>query len=105
MHRFDGGYNKEIASNLTDSIHKHQPNAVVFQGFGVSGNPTRWIGTEAGTAPYPNWSTNDGNAPGGGDPNGTDFVPGEVDTTLQTGDEWFYHTGQAIRTLSELQAV
>ena len=77
----------------------------MFQGYGVSSNPTRWIGTEAGTAPYPNWSPNDANAPGGGDPQGANFVPGEVDTTLQLNDEWFYVKGHGIRTLAELQTV
>ena len=52
----------------------------------------------------PNWSTNDGNKPGGGDPDGTAFVPGEVDTTLQENDLWFYQKGHAIRSLQELRA-
>ena len=86
--RFDGGYAPTIKSNLSALIESLQPNAAVFQGFGVSNNPTRWIGTEAGTAPYPNWSSNNGNAPGGGSPAGSDFVPGEVDTTLQNSDQW-----------------
>jgi alpha-L-fucosidase len=84
---FDGGYAPDIKTNLSELINKLQPNAAVFNGFGVANSPLRWIGTEAGTAPYPNWSTNDGRTPGGGDPAGADFVPGEVDTTLQENDQ------------------
>ena len=85
--RFDGGYSPTIKSNLSTLINSLQPNAAVFQGYGVAKNPLRWIGTEAGTAPYPNWSSNNGNKAGGGAYDGTDFVPGEVDTTLQEGDQ------------------
>jgi hypothetical protein len=31
------------------------------------------------------------------------FCPGESDTTLQNGDQWFYDAKGGIRTLAELQ--
>ena len=33
------------------------------------------------------------------------FCPGESDTTLQNGDQWFYNADIGIRTLSELPNV
>ena len=49
----------------TAACDRLQPNAIVFQGAGVSANPVRWIGTEAGVAPYRNWSRDSGAAAGG----------------------------------------
>jgi hypothetical protein len=48
----------------------------------------RWAGTEEGIAPYPCWSTTNGNNHGAGDPNGADWYPAETDFTLQNGDLW-----------------
>ena len=45
---FDGGYSQSIATNLSSLLTTLQPEATVFQGFGVSSNPVRWIGTEVG---------------------------------------------------------
>jgi hypothetical protein len=41
-----------------------------------------------GIAPDPNWST--GVTNNGGDPDNPIFCPAECDTTLQTGDRWFW---------------
>ena len=41
---------------------------------GLSKNAIRWIGTEAGRAPDPNWSTGES---GGGDPNSPVWCPAE----------------------------
>jgi|EP01043_Picozoa_sp_COSAG02_P085258 hypothetical protein len=41
----------------------------------------------------------------GGDPNSDMFNPGESDTTLQNGDQWFYDAKGGIRSLAELQDV
>lgn len=41
---------------------------------GLSKNAIRWIGTEAGRAPDPNWSTGES---GGGDPKSTVWCPAE----------------------------
>ena len=73
-----------------------QPNAVAFNGCVVKGgkqtkdtcitpNSLRWIGTEAGVAPDPNWSSGFNK---GGDPASDMFCPGESDTTLQNSDAW-----------------
>ena len=73
-----------------------QPNAVAFNGCVVKGgkqtkdtcitpNSLRWIGTEAGVAPDPNWSSGFNK---GGDPTSDMFCPGESDTTLQNSDAW-----------------
>ena len=73
---------------ITALLNELQPSATAFNGYGVSKNPIRWIGTERGSAPDPNWST--GTTEDGGDPNSPIFNPGECDTTLQSSDRWFY---------------
>ena len=85
---FDGGYTASLKDPITALLDQLQPQAVAFNGYGVSKNPARWIGTEMGVAPDPNWST--GTADGGGDPNSPVFNPAECDTTLQTHDRWFW---------------
>jgi len=102
---FDGGYHHEIKEKLSELLEHTQPHALVFGGYGVAKNPVRWIGTEAGKAPYPNWSTSSHGKSGGGDADGLYWVPGESDTTLQENDVWFYVKGHPIRSLRELQNV
>lgn len=41
----------------------------------------------------------------GGDPQSPYFCPGECDTTLQTGDRWFYGVNQTLRSLEEMKDV
>lgn len=65
-----------------------QPQAIAFNGYGLTPNPARWINNEAGEAPDPNWST--GTNDGGGDPDSSVFCPAECDTTLQNQDRWFW---------------
>jgi hypothetical protein len=77
-----------MKDTITALLAELQPQAVVFIGYGVSKNPVRWIGTEFGVAPDPNWST--GVTYDGGDPDSPIFCPGECDTTLQSGNRWFY---------------
>jgi hypothetical protein len=73
---------------ITALLAEVQPHSVAFNGYGVSKNPVRWIGTEMGVAPDPNWST--GTTNDGGDPDSSVFCPAECDTTLQSKDRWFY---------------
>lgn len=73
---------------ITKLLNNLQPHAVVFNGYGVTTNPVRWIGTERGAAPDPNWST--GTTNDGGDPDSSIFCPAECDTTLQNNDRWFW---------------
>jgi len=100
---FDGGYSAELKSSLTELLAKFQPNSNAFNGFGISKNPLRWIGTEAGQAPDPTWST--GVTNDGGDPNSPFWCPAECDTTLQNRDRWFYNATIGIRSLDELIGV
>ena len=96
---------------VSSTLAKTQPNAMAFnacinQGSKnntpancITKNAIRWIGTEAGTAPDPNWSTGYSK---GGDPDANIYQPGECDTTLQNGDQWFYNAKVGIRSLPEL---
>ncbi|CAF1121364.1 unnamed protein product [Rotaria sp. Silwood1] len=97
---FDGGYTSTLKNPITTLLANLQPQAVAFNGYGVSPNPVRWIGTEMGVAPDPNWST--GITNDGGDPNSPIFCPAECDTTLQNGDRWFWGVNATLRSLSEL---
>lgn len=81
-------YTQSLKEPITSLLNELQPQAVAFNGYGLSSNSVRWIGNEMGVAPDPNWSsgvTNDG-----GDPNSPIFCPAECDTTLQDQDRWFW---------------
>ncbi len=96
---FDGG-TLPVAQggpNLVPLVKKFQPDMVCFQGPpGVPGGLTRWIGNEAGQAPYPCWETVARyNQPGAGDPNGRIWEPAEVDISILKNDHWFWHPGRA----------
>ncbi len=81
-------YTASLKDPITALLDQLQAQAIAFNGYGVSKNPARWIGTEAGVAPDPNWSTGDGD--GGGNPDSPVFNPAECDTTLQNSDRWFW---------------
>jgi alpha-L-fucosidase len=95
----DHGYGANQQQRLIDLLTKLQPNAVAFNGYGVSKNPSRWVGTEDGVPAYPIWSTG---TSGQGDPTSSVWNAAVTDTTLQNGDHWFYLEGESIRTLPEL---
>ncbi|CAF1487349.1 unnamed protein product, partial [Adineta steineri] len=97
---FDGGYTTEMEAPITALLAELQSQAIAFNGYGVSPNPARWIGTEMGVAPDPNWST--GVTNDGGDPDSSVFCPAECDTTLQEHDRWFWGVNATLRPLSEL---
>jgi alpha-L-fucosidase len=112
---FDGGLPSD--SNFTSRIlalyNKYQPNAAAFNGFPqITSNPVRWIGTESGSAPDPNWSTGScdqgdctGNCPpDGGDPTSPQWCPAEIDSTMQQNDQWFFIPGYPVHPLSDLVA-
>lgn len=63
----------------------------------------RWVGTEAGEAPQPNWST--GITEDGGSPTSPYFNPAECDTTLQSQTRWFFGANWPLRSFSELVGV
>lgn len=95
---FDGGILPvgHGGPNLVPIVKKFQPNMVCFQGpRGVPGGLTRWIGNEAGQAPYPCWETVARyNQPGAGDPKGMIWEPAEVDISVLKNDHWFWHPGR-----------
>ena len=95
------------------TVRRLQPNAVMFSD---AGPDVRWCGNENGSAGEPNWSTVNPeivtypgqSGPGiedalqHGDPNGTVWRPGEMDTSIRPG--WFYHAAQdaRVRTVDDL---
>lgn len=86
--------------NLADSIHKLQPNCVMW---GV-GDEARWIGNEAGWAGTTNWSTEYKPSRGAGEYGSEDgwrWFPGESDAK-GTNMGWFWHAGEQPRSLNEL---
>jgi len=99
----DGGYFPDMADALAALFIQYQPQARVFNGFGITQNPIRWIGTEDGIAPDPNWST--GDTYGAGDPNSVYWNPAEIDFTLQAEDTWYWNPTMRLRTFNELWRV
>jgi alpha-L-fucosidase len=102
---FDGGYSPSIAPQLKDLFKTLQPHAVAFQGQGLMPSPTRWIGTEAGSAPYPTWSTCDADSYGAGSPTSGFWFPAETDFTVLQGDSWFFDPSKEVRPPAELRAM
>lgn len=102
---FDGGYPPTETSALQALFKSLQPNVVAFQAYGLMPSPVRWVGSESGLAPYPCWSTTNGNQAGAGDPNGADWYPAETDFTLQNGDQWFFNANAGVRSPSSLRTM
>lgn len=110
---FDGGFNKTIQPNVSALFSKLQPGGVVFNGPGDPIGPQnalRWIGSERGYAPYPNWMTTFRNSgvpavAGAGDPDGLIYAPSVCDTTLQDPTStWLFDPFHAQpRNLSDLK--
>ncbi|HTV81663.1 MAG TPA: alpha-L-fucosidase [Acidobacteriaceae bacterium] len=96
---FDGS----TVTPVADLIHRYQPNAMVFQGPAAT---IRWVGNEDGYAPYPCWNGIDaslarlGTATAlDGDPNGSVWLPNEVDVSIRRPD-WFWSTTNASLVLT-----
>lgn len=103
---FDGGFKVPgLEADLLNLLNETQPHASVFNGCGLSRNAVAWIGTESGHAPYPVWNNQDGCPAGAGSPNGSSYVPKEVDLTLQNSDTWFYREGTGYRSLEEMVSI
>jgi hypothetical protein len=99
---FDGGYGGSMAAGIAKLL-KLQTEAVGFGGLGVMPSPVGWIGTESGEPGGAEiWSTG---SSGHGDSTSKQWIPKCADTTLQTGDVWFFEPGNAIRPLSDLITV
>lgn len=79
-------------ANVEDSIHKMQPNAVVW------GREFRWIGNESGNSNDNCWSHQDvqncmdNNNLTSGYEGGFEWIPGESDAKSTSG--WFWHSNQ-----------
>jgi len=100
---FDGGYETGLKDRIVALLDKYQSTAAVFNGYGASKSPIRWIGTESGLPPSPIWSTGCGYNQG--DPNSDDWCSPGCDTTLQVNDLWFFTPVVDIRSLKELTDV
>jgi len=94
-------------------VRELQPEAVIFSD---EGPDVRWIGNENGYAGETNWSKIDRDSvaigrPGqgpylnSGDPNGSDWVVGECNTSIRPG--WFYHPEEddRVKPLSGLMEI
>jgi len=99
---FDGS----LVFDVGDILAEHAPNAVVFQGPQAS---IRWVGNEAGFAPYPAWNgaRYDRKTWGTltaihGDPNGDRWLPNECDARIR--NTWFWRTdnAQTLKSVDEL---
>ena len=98
---FDGGVSQSLKGGILQLVNKYQPNASIFNGFGLTNNSIRNIGNEFGFADEDTWLTVDSN--GNQDPDGAYFSPPECPTTLQVSDRWFYGGDTfPIRPLQEL---
>ncbi len=111
----DGGLPTDpyFGNGITELLKRLQPQAVAFNGWPTfNSTAARWIGTEAGQAPDPTWSSGscgrgnqvcaDCKGGNGGDPNDPDWCPAEVDSTLQLFDTWFYVKGCPLHPLKDL---
>jgi alpha-L-fucosidase len=95
------------------TVRRMQPNAVIF---GDAGPDVRWIGNERGEAGATCWSTVDpkrvpyagfdgpwvADALMQGDPQGSEWRPGEADVSIRPG--WFWHANEneKVRTPANL---
>jgi len=100
---FDGSCVIEVG----DILKRHAPRAMVFQGPHTT---LRWVGNEAGYAPYPAWQTvKQADAATGiataahSDPDGDVWLPMECDTTL-LDHKWFWgqNTDHMLKSLDQL---
>ena len=96
-------------SNTWSIVRELQPMAVMFSD---GGPDVRWVGNESGAGSATNWAAlrraefgpgmSDRKALAQGQPNGTHWVPAEVDVSIRPG--WFYHAKQdgRVKTVDEL---
>lgn len=88
-------------------IRQWQPDIVIW-GDNATLADLRWVGTEDGYVGQPNWSLLPTDRPidyelrHHGDPDGTAWVPGEVNTSIRPG--WFWHEREnsKVKTLGHL---
>jgi alpha-L-fucosidase len=103
---FDGSYTPALSGVVSALLAKYLPDAVGFNAGGLMPNPTRWIGSETGYAPYPTWSTtNTEGEYGPGEPGAPVWAPAETDFTVLDGDTWFFDPNTAVRSPATLRAM
>ena len=102
---FDGSLLVEVG----DILKRHAAKAMVFQGKYAT---VRWVGNEEGFAPDPNWNTvpEDAGHSGvatakDGDPNGTVWLPNEIDTRLRAHWFWSPTNEGTLKSLNELMEI
>ncbi len=91
--------------NTWGIVRELQPLAVMFSD---GGPDVRWVGNESGAGSETNWATlrraefapgiADNSLLAQGQPDGTDWVPAEVDVSIRPG--WFYHAKEDSRVKS-----
>jgi alpha-L-fucosidase len=91
-------------------VRQQQPGAVMFSD---AGPDVRWIGNEDGIAGETCWSMMersqvtigkaDRDLLNHGDPNGSDWVPGESDVSIRPG--WFWHPEEEPKSVAELMDI
>jgi alpha-L-fucosidase len=101
---FEVWFDGSTVTDVNDIVHKYAPKAMVFQGPCAT---LRWVGTESGTAPYPNWNSLATRAAKSGvatatqgDPDGSAWMPNECDARMR--ENWFWNTRNA-RTLKSVK--
>jgi len=94
---FEVWFDGSIVVPVGDLLKKYAPEAMVFQGPHAT---IRWVGNEAGVAPYPGWnSLSEAHANSGvatarhGNPDGTAWLPNECDARIRS--TWFWNTRNA----------
>ena len=99
---FDGSNVVEVG----DILAEHAPRAMVFQGPHAT---IRWVGNEAGHAPYPAWnSLSQADADGGvatarhGDPDGAAWMPNECDARIRSTWFWNRNNAPTLKTVEQL---
>ena len=107
----DGGCGL-LCDRVDRLLKQAQPNALVFNGCGVSQSPIRWCGSEAADGLYgwPTvWSSSRCDVPYqnsslGLPPNATGaiFMPSGADNTLQVNDHWFWTPNTPVHNLTVL---
>lgn len=114
----DGGYTSDMKGTLTALLQAKQPDAVGYNGGGISANAVRWSGTEGDVPPCGSgtrkgekscpdvWCTACCDTCWGAgcrpDHDNATYYPSGTDYTLQAGDVWFYEPQAPLRHLDEL---
>lgn len=80
--------------NLRDKIHGMCPNIILWG----TGGEARWIGNESGWAGETCWSMGNGTS---GSETEWKWFPGESDAKATTAG-WFWHSGESVKSASEL---